>query len=75
MKHKNGSYIWLEAFIFNDGSIKGSYSEPKRCNWVKAQDIIEEREKLFYALIENTNAVISLIDRRQELFEALRQRG
>jgi PAS domain S-box-containing protein len=67
IKHKNGNYIWLEGFMNNllyDDSVKGiivnlkDVSESK-----KAQDLVEEREKQFYALIENTDSIISLVDK------------
>lgn len=67
VKHKNGNYIWLEGVLNNllhDSSVNGIIVNLKDVTLSKkAQDIVEEREKRFYALIENTDSIISLVDK------------
>lgn len=75
VKHKNGNYIWLEGILNNllhDDSISGIVANLKDVTESKiAQDIIEQREKRFSALIENNDSVISLVDKdKNSLFRS-----
>ncbi|EIA08467.1 PAS domain S-box protein [Flavobacterium frigoris] len=66
VKHKNGNYIWLEGVLNNllhDSSVNGIIVNLKDVTESKvAKDLLEQREKRFYALIENTDGIISLVD-------------
>jgi len=75
VKHKEGNYIWLEGVLNNllhDNSVNGIIVNLRDVTASKkAQDIIEQREKRFYALIENSDSIISLVDRdKKSLFRS-----
>lgn len=75
VKHKNGNYIWLEGVLNNrldDNSVNGIIVNLKDVTErKKAKDLVQEREKRFYALIENADSIISLVDKdKKSLFRS-----
>ncbi|SDX12983.1 PAS domain S-box protein [Flavobacterium degerlachei] len=75
VKHKKGNYIWLEGVLNNlldDKSVNGIIVNLKDITDSKlAKDLVEEREKRFYTLIENADSIISLVDKdKNSLFRS-----
>jgi PAS domain S-box-containing protein len=68
VKHKNGHYIWLKGILNNlidNSNVKGIVANLKDVTQSKiAQDLIEQNEKRFRALVENIDGIITVVDEK-----------